>query len=164
MANPGQPTISSGATGEVVRRLQRALRRTPDLGITVNGIFDAQIETAVKDFQQGAGLTSDGIVGPLTWNALPDGGPMPTLQQGSSGGVVHSLQTLLTNGAPGQWNTTPQGIDSNFGPHTEASVKAFQTWGGVPADGVVGDQTWSVSLHAASATLESAVGLNFVLG
>jgi peptidoglycan hydrolase-like protein with peptidoglycan-binding domain len=164
MANPGQPTISSGATGEVVRRLQRALRRTPDLGITVNGIFDAQIETAVKDFQQGAGLTSDGIVGPLTWNALPDGGPMPTLQQGSSGGVVRSLQTLLTNGAPGQWNTTPQGIDSNFGPHTEASVKAFQTWGGVPADGVVGDQTWSVSLHAASATLESAVGLNFVLG
>jgi peptidoglycan hydrolase-like protein with peptidoglycan-binding domain len=164
MANPGQPTISSGATGEVVRRLQRAVRRTPDLGITVNGIFDAQIETAVKDFQQGAGLTSDGIVGPLTWNALPDGGPMPTLQQGSSGGVVRSLQTLLTNGAPGQWNTTPQGIDSNFGPHTEASVKAFQTWGGVPADGVVGDQTWSVSLHAASATLESAVGLNFVLG
>jgi peptidoglycan hydrolase-like protein with peptidoglycan-binding domain len=164
MANPGQPTISSGATGEVVRRLQRALRRTPDLGITVNGIFDAQIETAVKDFQQGAGLTSDGIVGPLTWNALPDGGPMPTLQQGSSGGVVRSLQTLLTNGAPGQWNTTPQGIDSNFGPHTEASVKAFQTWGGVTADGVVGDQTWSVSLHAASATLESAVGLNFVVG
>ena len=164
MANPGQPTISSGATGEVVRRLQRALRRTPDLGITVNGIFDAQIETTVKDFQQGAGLTSDGIVGPLTWNALPDGGPMPTLQQGSSGGVVRSLQTLLTNGAPGQWNTTPQGIDSNFGPHTEASVKAFQTWGGVTADGVVGDQTWSVSLHAASATLESAVGLNFVLG
>jgi len=164
MANPGQPTISSGATGEVVRRLQRAVRRTPDLGITVNGIFDAQIETAVKDFQQGAGLTSDGIVGPLTWNALPDGGPMPTLQQGSSGGVVRSLQTLLTSGAPGQWNTTPQGIDSNFGPHTEASVKAFQTWGGVPADGVVGDQTWSVSLHAASATLESAVGLNFVLG
>jgi peptidoglycan hydrolase-like protein with peptidoglycan-binding domain len=163
MANPGQPTISSGATGEVVRRLQRALRRTPDLGITVNGIFDAQIETAVKDFQQGAGLTSDGIVGPLTWNALPDGGPMPTLQQGSSGGVVRSLQTLLTNGAPGQWNTTPQGIDSNFGPHTEASVKAFQTWGGVTADGVVGDQTWSVSLHAASATLESAVGLNFVV-
>lgn len=164
MANPGQPTISSGATGEVVRRLQRALRRTPDLGITVNGTFDAQIETAVKDFQQGAGLTSDGIVGPLTWNALPDGGPMPTLQQGSSGGVVRSLQTLLTNGAPGQWNTTPQGIDSNFGPHTEASVKAFQTWGGVTADGVVGDQTWSVSLHAASATLESAVGLNFVVG
>ena len=34
---------------------------------------------------------------------------------------------------------------------------------GVAVDGVVGDQTWSVSLHAASATLETAVGLNFVI-
>jgi peptidoglycan hydrolase-like protein with peptidoglycan-binding domain len=146
-----------------VRRLQRALRRTPDPGVTVNGMFDPQTETAVKEFQQGAGLTVDGIVGPLTWNALPDGGPMPTLQQGSSGAVVSSLQTVLTNGAVGQWNTTPQGIDGDFGPHTKASVEAFQTWGGVTVDGVVGDQTWSVSLHAASATLESAVGLNFVI-
>jgi len=27
---------------------------------------------------------------------------------------------------------------------------------------VVGDQTWSVSLHAACATLETAVGLQYV--
>jgi hypothetical protein len=33
----------------------------------------------------------------------------------------------------------------------------------VPTDGVVGDTTWSVSLHAASATLESVVGLQFVV-
>ena len=72
MPNPGQPTISLGATGDVVRRLQRALRRTPDLGLTVNGTFDSQTQSAVKEFQQGAGLAVDGIVGPLTWNALPD--------------------------------------------------------------------------------------------
>ena len=163
MPNPGQPTIGPGATGAVVRRLQRALRRTPDLGLAVDGIFSSQLETAVKEFQQGAGLVVDGIVGPLTWDALPDGGPMPTLKEGDSGDVVRSLQTVLTNGAPGNWGTTPQGIDSDFGPHTKASVEAFQSWGGVAADGVVGDQTWSVSLHAASRTLETAVGLNFVI-
>jgi murein L,D-transpeptidase YcbB/YkuD len=43
-------------------------------------------------------------------------------------------------------------------------VEAFQTWGGAAADGVVGDQTWSVSLHAASATLETEVGLQYVIG
>jgi murein L,D-transpeptidase YcbB/YkuD len=43
-------------------------------------------------------------------------------------------------------------------------VKAFQTWGGVSADGIVGDRTWSVSLHAASATLETQVGLEYVIG
>jgi peptidoglycan hydrolase-like protein with peptidoglycan-binding domain len=111
------------------------------------------LEAAVKSFQEGAGLVADGIVGQQTWNALPGGGPMPVLREGSSGAVVESLQRVLTNGASGQWGTTPQGIDGNFGPHTKASVKAFQTWGGVAADGVVGDQTWSVSLRAASATL-----------
>jgi peptidoglycan hydrolase-like protein with peptidoglycan-binding domain len=161
--NPGQPTIGPGATGDVVRRLQRALRRTPDLGISVDGVFGLQLEAAVKSFQEGAGLLVDGIVGPLTWNALPDGGPMPVLREGSSGALVQSLQRVLTNGAPGEWGTTPQGIDGIFGPHTKASVEAFQAWGGVAVDGVVGDQTWSVSLHAASATLETAVGLNFVI-
>jgi peptidoglycan hydrolase-like protein with peptidoglycan-binding domain len=99
----------------------------------------------------------------MTWNALPDGGPMPVLREGYSGAVVQSLQTLLTNGAPDEWETTPQGIDGVFGPHTKASVEAFQAWGGVTVDGVVGDQTWSISLHAAGATLETAVGLNFVI-
>ena len=94
----------------------------------------------MKQFQQGAGLTADGVVGPLTWAALPDGGPMPTLRSGSTGAIVTSLQNLLTNGAPGQWITTPQGIDGSFGPHTKASVEAFQTWGGVTADGGVGDR------------------------
>ena len=164
MPNPGQPTIGPGATGEVVRRLERALRRTPDEGLAVDGIFSSQLETAVKEFQQGAGLVVDGIVGPLTWNALPDGGPMPTLKEGASGDVVRRLQTVLTNGAPGEWGTTPQGIDGHFGPHTKVSVEAFQSWGGVPVDGIVGDQTWSVSLHAASRTLETALGLNFVIG
>jgi peptidoglycan hydrolase-like protein with peptidoglycan-binding domain len=163
MPNPGQPTISVGAAGDIVRRLQRALRRTPDLGIVIDGVFTSALGVMVKDFQSGAGLVPDGIVGPLTWNALPDGGPMPTLAEGSSGAVVSSLQTVLTNGAPGEWNVAPGGIDGNFGSKTKASVEAFQAWGGVAADGIVGDQTWAVSLHAASSTLETAVGLNFVI-
>ena len=164
MSNPGQPTISPGATGKAVRRAQRAIRRTPDLGLVVDGIFGPGTEKAVKEFQQGAGLVVDGIVGPQTWNALPDGGPMPMLQVGSSGSVVHSLQTVLTNGAQGQWGISPGPIDGQFGTKTKASVEAFQTWSGVSPDGIVGDQTWSVSLHALSATLETQVGLQFVIG
>ena len=37
----------------------------------ITGTFDSTTEQAVKDFQQGAGLTVDGIVGPITWQALP---------------------------------------------------------------------------------------------
>ena len=56
MANPGQPTVALGATGDVVRRLQRAWRRTPNLGLVVDGDFGATTDQAVREFQQGAGL------------------------------------------------------------------------------------------------------------
>jgi peptidoglycan hydrolase-like protein with peptidoglycan-binding domain len=163
MSNPGQPTIQQGATGDVVRRLQRALRRTPNLGVVVDGIFGPATRHAVVEFQTGESLTPDGIVGPLTWAELPDGGPMPVLQQGSQGAVVKSLQTVLTNGANEWGGVGPQGIDGIFGPHTKASVEAFQHWGHVTVDGIVGEHTWDVSLHAASATLETAVGLKYVV-
>ena len=77
-----------------MKRLERALRRTPNPGLTVDGVFGPKVETTIKQFQQDAGLTVDGIVGPVTWAALPDGGPMPTLQEGSTGSVVNSLADI----------------------------------------------------------------------
>ena len=118
-------------------------------------MFGPKTEAAVKDIQQSAGLVVEGVVGPLTWAALPNGAPMPRLQEGSTGEVVKSLQQVLTVGGPGVWNTVPNAIDGSFGPSTKASVQAFQTWGGVTADGIVGDQTSGVQLGAAGATLEN---------
>ncbi|HUO71107.1 MAG TPA: peptidoglycan-binding protein [Solirubrobacteraceae bacterium] len=164
MPNPGQPTIHEGDTGDAVKRAQRALRRAPGPSLTVDGIFGPATKTAVVEFQQANGLAADGVVGPATWAALPDGGPMPTLERGSRGEVVRDLQTVLTNGASGQWGTGPGAIDGDFGPNTQASVEAFQRWGQVGVDGIVGDQTWAVSLHAMSATLETQVGLDHVIG
>ena len=43
-------------------------------------------------------------------------------------------------------------------------VESFQRWGHVGVDGKVSDQTWTVLMHAAGATLESLVGLEFVIG
>ena len=86
MSNPGQPDIKRGDKGTAVLRAQRALRRTPDLSVDVDG---------------------------------------------------------------------------DFGPDTEKSVKGFQKWGEVDADGIVGDKTWAVPLRAANSTLETAVGLDW---
>jgi peptidoglycan hydrolase-like protein with peptidoglycan-binding domain len=164
MANPNQPTIAVGAQGDAVKRLQRGLRRTPDPSVIVDGVFGPQTQAKVKDFQSGSGLTADGTVGPQTWAALPDGRPMPVLQEGSRGAAVKSLQDVLTTGAPGEWNTKPGGSDGDFGPKTKKSVEAFQKWAEVKADGILGDSSWGASLHAAGATLESQVGLQFVVG
>jgi peptidoglycan hydrolase-like protein with peptidoglycan-binding domain len=162
MDNPGQPSISVGATGDVVKRLQRAPWRTPDHSINIDGVFRPQVEAAVRLFQEGL-LTVDGIVGPETWAALPDGGPMSTPQIGSTGAIVSSLQAVLTNGTS-DWNTAPHRIDGSFGPDTRAAVIAFRAWGGVPQSGIVEEQTWAVPLHAANATLETMVGLEYMLG
>lgn len=172
MANvPTPPPIhvnnTPAAAATVILRANRALRRTPNLGLKVSGQYSPQFVAALNQFKQAAGLPTNGAVDSATWAALPDGRPMPTLQQlvplGPARPVVKSLQQVLTNGAPGAWNVGPGLIDGIFGANTTASVKAFQTWAGVTADGIVGDQTWSVSLHAMSSTLETAVGLNFVV-
>ena len=55
------PTLSIGATGHDVRRLQRIFVMTKVLAPSgITGSFDGTTEQAVKDFQQGAGLTVDG--------------------------------------------------------------------------------------------------------
>ncbi len=73
--DPGQ--LQNGARGQSVRQLQfmiRVLSEYIDSIPTVeeDGIFGPRTETAVKAFQQFAGLTPDGIVGPVTWKALYD--------------------------------------------------------------------------------------------
>jgi peptidoglycan hydrolase-like protein with peptidoglycan-binding domain len=161
MPNPGQPLIRRGDQGTAVFRAQRALRRTPDLSVALDGDFGPDTEAAVERFQEGAGLDVDGIVGDDTWAALPNGGPMPLLKAGSKGDVVRDLQEVLISGSEdGDW-PSPGEADGDFGAETKASVEGFQEWGQVDVDGIVGDKTWAVPLHAANSTLETAVGLDW---
>jgi peptidoglycan hydrolase-like protein with peptidoglycan-binding domain len=109
-------------------------------------------------------LTPDGIVGPATWAALPSyREASPELQQGSKGPGVAWLQKALS-GADVVVQFTPYGgaIDGIFGPVTDASVRALQTWAGITVDGIVGDDTWFVWMTPGTAqqlTLEGACGL-----
>ena len=73
MANEGQPTTRAGATGDPVRHLQRALRRTPNPAVVVDGSFGPSTEAAVKSAQVAAGLSVDGVAGPATWAVTPHG-------------------------------------------------------------------------------------------
>jgi len=126
----------------------------------ITGTFDSTTEQAVKDFQQGAGLTVDGIVGPITWQALPADPSTPLLRRGASGGVVTALQNGLKKYSTPP--TDPGAVDGDFGPKTEGAVKAYQQDRGVGVDGIVGDQTWWAPAGAAGATLASLSGLTTV--
>jgi len=65
-------TLRSGARGETVKALQILLKGRGCNGNMhePDGIFGPNTLGAVKRYQEKAGLSADGIVGPLTWRAL----------------------------------------------------------------------------------------------
>jgi peptidoglycan hydrolase-like protein with peptidoglycan-binding domain len=97
-------------------------------------------------------LAVDGILGPNTKGRLSP----PQIQQGAHGRWVTLCQSILTHlahtlGGNPAWD--PQGIDADFGPKTDAAVKAFQGDHTEPPppkgnhkqlkkDGIVGPITW----------------------
>ena len=60
----GRPTLRRGAKGPAVKELQAKL------GCTVDGVFGAGTEAAVRVWQRKKGLVPDGIVGPASWKLL----------------------------------------------------------------------------------------------
>lgn len=70
---PAGLLLRPGDTGEAVRVLQQALSdsgRRGVRGITVDGVFGRQTETAVRNYQRARGLAVDGIAGQATRAAL----------------------------------------------------------------------------------------------
>lgn len=74
-----KPTIRRGDRGEYVTLAQVKLKDAGyDIGKSgADGIFGAATQTAVKNFQRDHGLGVDGVVGPMTWDALDN---QPTIQ------------------------------------------------------------------------------------
>jgi peptidoglycan hydrolase-like protein with peptidoglycan-binding domain len=154
------PTLSIGSTGPDVRRLQIIFVMTKVLDVSdIDSNFGPKTRDAVKSFQQGNNLTPDGVVGPLTWQALPADPNTPRLARGSTGPAVSALQKGLKAFDGPNTPTDPGPIDGNFGQRTESAVRAYQTRQNITVDGVVGDQTWWVPAGAAGATLAKLAGL-----
>lgn len=63
--------LRRGSTGARVTELQRVLNRWyPWLRLTPDGDYGPATENAVREFQRRAGITGDGIAGPVTLNRL----------------------------------------------------------------------------------------------
>ncbi len=151
----GRPTLRRGMSGPDVRYMQERLV-AHGYFVTTDGVFGPGTETQVKAFQSSRGLGADGVVGPMTWQALettaaapstpsPTPAPTPTpgasrprLQRGMTGPDVTYLQQLLVE------DGYRVSVDGNFGPMTESAVKMFQSSNGLDCDGVVGQRTWQV--------------------
>ena len=84
--------VSYGSQGSSVTELQKLLNNN-GYGLTVDGIYGAQTQAAVKDYQQKNGLTVDGIVGTNTWSALTAAN---TAQPAPSAGTTATNTTTAT--------------------------------------------------------------------
>ena len=119
-----------------VRPLQQLLRAR-NHPVAVDGIFGPVTESAVKAFQQSAGLAADGIVGPLTWPKL-----IVQVKKGDTGDAVRGVQEVIKFHDQSGGEGTPIQVDGIFGPITDHWVRGFQTAVGIASDGIVGPITW----------------------
>ena len=126
--------------GQAVLELEQLLTKLRVYRQPAKGIFNKAVEFAVKLFQFRVFLLPDGIVGPLTWQALYTEAPvnMPVLRFGSSGETVATVQEVLRISKHYSGS-----IDAQFYTLTEEAVRAFQKSFGIKADGIVDRETWT---------------------
>jgi peptidoglycan hydrolase-like protein with peptidoglycan-binding domain len=132
----GTPVLREGASGAAVIQLQTLLNKA-GMGVSVDGQFGPNTESAVIRYQSSRGLSADGIVGPNTWAALQRGagavagtGPVA----GPTGG--DSLRQQILNVAESQIGTLEYGNNSGpctkypnyFGRGTESWCADFVSW------------------------------------
>lgn len=159
--------LERGSTGVGVGTLQILLNAVAAAApsvqpVTVDLIYGAQTENAVRAFQALYGLPVTGITERSTWNALlrtyeailaalPDDStafPGIVLTRGMEGDDVLTLQRLINGSAvknPAIPSVTEDGV---FGARTEEAVEAIQRIYGIEPNGRVGAVTWEILLNA----------------
>lgn len=163
-------TLQEGDTGRDVELIQRKLNRIsanfpgiPKI-YPADGFFDQSTTDAVRKFQEVFDLDVDGLVGRATWNQIQaiynavkklysvnsEGLRVTdvstrftsTLEEGSSGDGVLSIQYYLSYIALFVPSVIAANMDGSFGPATTNAVKSFQRTYGLPETGVVDRATW----------------------
>lgn len=147
---PDTPTLRRGDRGPRVEALQETLVRLGHLSraalATGPGVFGAQTERALKDFQRANGLIANGLYDGATRTVVD--AVVGGVRRGARGEVVARLQRRLVelNYLTPQQVATGPGI---FGRQTEAALRQFQAEHGIRQTGALGPLTYN-ALRTAS--------------
>ncbi len=139
-AEPAPQYLRIGVRHEIIKKLQQRLM---DLGFMDNDeptdYFGEMTQRAVKTFQRQNGLSTDGIVGNETWDAImAEDAKYYTVAKGADGeDIVRIQQRLYELGYLSSWEQ----VTGHFGDSTELAVKKLQELNGLNQDGKIGQKT-----------------------
>lgn len=130
--------------------------------VDIDGILGPNTRTAIIEFQKTMGLPTTGTIDEQTWDTLynsvlgilrelpPTAIALPALlypniiyREGTEGPGVYIMQEYLSYISTVVPSIPALGTDGVFGPDTTAAVTAFQNTYGLPATGVINEQTWN---------------------
>lgn len=143
----------SGGQTEWVRQAQLLVDVVGVAPVTADGDYGPATEAAVKKTQESRSVPQSGVTDPETWQCLVAGSPSGVLPSSVARGAldeagkgtywVHRVQVYC------EAHNVPTSVDGDYGPGTEAAVKAVQKAYGEPETGVVDETTWSLLIaHA----------------
>lgn len=149
----GDQTLRQGMSHNDVKQLQDLLKSKGYFTYsTSTGYFGPMTKEAVMRFQREANLTADGIVGPMTFQALNITTSTKTPEKDTKPQSTLNTNQILRQGARGQAVTTVQDklkqaglytdrVDGIYGPKTVQAVRKFQQQHHLLVDGIAGPQT-----------------------
>jgi lysozyme len=106
-----------------------------DLDVFNGTVADLRAYAGAAASSPGSGTSTSGA---STSSGSTSSASYPVLREGATGAAVVTLQDDLTSKG-----FSPGASDGDFGPHTLAEVKAFQSANSLTVDGIVGPLTWA---------------------
>lgn len=134
---PAENVLGRGDRGSAVTALQERLKTAGVYNGPSNGVFDADTEAAVKEFQQANKLAADGLVGRQTMaKIVAIAKPPAGLKPGDKGSEVVNIQQRLRD--LGYFKGR---LSGEFDEDTKNAIIDFQQAEKLPTDGVAGQNT-----------------------
>ena len=162
--------LQPGRIGISVNKMQGYLNLMQQRGmiqtrLVEDGVYGANMSRAVREAQTYCGLTPDGIIGELTWDAImneivkmdivtniPVAVRGYALRSGEISLGVYMMQKYLSEIAQSNPCLRPIPIDGNYGTRTEQ----FQYLFDLAIDGVIGTLTWDAIVNERNRLIREA--------
>ena len=134
---------STATNNNVMSKIQKWLNNYCAAGLTVDGLYGPLTKRAMikalqhyMNIEKGKSLSEDGIYGPLTSTAANC--LLVSSKVNSRGNLAYIAQAMLYGK---KYN--PNGFDGEFGPGATAATKLFQSKNGLIVDGEAGPKTFA---------------------